>query len=260
MWEGFSLTGGDSGSDWLTNLTGPSAAGYSFNAPDVPSSSWYSGLGSNVPTAQLDSTLLSGQQPSSWFSDLMGGLGSAARIATPLLGLGTAGLGLYSGIRGMQEAADVKQQNRGAQQIQQQAAQTALNSGQQLTNAGTAAMMGGALPEGLEAQARQWEDAYRAQVNQYLAKAGLGTSTTAAQWDPYIKQQAAIYRQQLASGLLAPGQTGLQTASQAGSALVGGNQATQTGIGTVLQSANQALAALQAASGQPIQRQPGQAY
>lgn len=183
-----------------------------------------------------------------WYQDIMGGLGSAAKAITPLVGLGTAGLGLYSGIKGMQEAADLKEQNQAALARQRQVADTALGSGTALTTAGTSALMGGPLPEGLEAQAKQWEDAYRAQVRNYLAKAGMTTSSAAAQWEPYIQQQAAIYRSQLAQGMLQPGQTSLQTASGAAAREVGQTQATQTGIGTALEAANRALASLQAAS------------
>jgi len=233
---------------WDTSWSGsgqynvPSGGGYTLPSlgSQAGSSSPFS-LGGNVPQQPA---------PTSWYSDILGTVGKGAQAILPFLGLGTAGLGLYSGIKGMQQAGETRQQNQQATRTQQQAADTSLQTGQQLTTAGTQAMMGGALPPGLEAQAKQWEDAYRAQVNNYLAKAGMGTSSSAAQWEPYITQQAAIYRQQLASGLLAPGQTGLQTAANAGAQVVGSNQASQSGIGNVLQSANQALYALQAASGQ----------
>ena len=234
------------------------SGGYSLGGSGLDTSGIY-GLGGASPAGSptgysfggggLNTAMPPTQSPS-WYSDILGTVGKGAQAILPFLGLGTAGLGLYSGIKGMQQAGETRQQNQQATRTQQQAADTSLQTGQQLTTAGTQAMMGGALPPGLEAQAKQWEDAYRAQVNNYLAKAGMGTSSSAAQWEPYITQQAAIYRQQLASGLLAPGQTGLQTAANAGAQVVGSNQASQSGIGNVLQSANQALYALQAASGQ----------
>jgi hypothetical protein len=230
------------GLDWLTG------AGSGFNLAG-------SGL-NTAASAAADTASSAGGAGGSWFADIMSGLGTASKAAIPLIGLGTTGLGLYSGIKGMQEAANIKERNEAAFEQQQQAAQTALGSGTALTTAGTSAMMGGPLPEGLEAQAQQWEDAYRAQVRNYLAKLGGTTSSAATQWEPYIKQQAAIYRQQLAQGLMQPGQTGLQIASGAASRTVGQNQATQTGLGTALEAANRALATLQAASGERDRYRP----
>jgi hypothetical protein len=183
------------------------------------------------------------------WSDIMNSIGSVSRMAAPIIGLGTAGLGLYSGIKGMKEAANIREQNEEALQTQRSAAQTALGSGQQLTTAGTSALMGGPLPGGLEEQAKQYEDALRAQVRNYLAKTGNATSSAGLQWDNYIRQQSAIYRSQLAQGLIQPGQGALNIASGAASRAVGQNQATQTGLGQVLESANRALASMQAAGG-----------
>jgi hypothetical protein len=230
-WWG-SVFGGADSSMPSSNIDALNGVGYGTSAMSAPASAGMTGGGGG-----------------SWFSDLMGGVGAGARAVTPLLGIGTAGLGLYSGIKGMQDAADMKEQNRESMDMQRSAASTALGSGSALTNAGTAAMMGGPLPEGLEAQAQQWEDAYRAQVRTYLAKAGQTTSTAMTQWEPYIKQQAAMYRQQLAGGLLQPGTSNLNVASGAASRAVGHNQATQTGVGGALEAANRALASLAAASG-----------
>lgn len=232
--------------DWMTSLFGSGPSLYGGETASLPGST--TGFDtSGIPA--LTTTTPTAGAGGDWFSSLMSGLGTAARGAGPVLGLGTAGLGLYSGIKGMQEAANLKEQNQESIQTQRQAANTALGSGQTLTNAGTSAMMGGPLPEGLEADAQQWEDSYRAQVRNYLAKAGMTTSSAMTQWEPYIKQQAAIYRQQLAAGLIQPGQNALNIASGSAARAVGSNQATQTGIGGALEAANRALASLEAASG-----------
>ena len=124
-------------------------------------------------------------------------------------------------------------------------------------------MMGGPLPEGLEAQARQYEDQLRAEVNNYLAKSGQGASAGAQQWAAYIKDKAAAYRQSLAQGLMQPGSTNLQVAtgalggaSSSAARATGQYQATQNGIGNALESANKALNQISAAA--PRQKRPGE--
>lgn len=224
------------------SYTVPGASDWSFSMPNTIT----------APTAPSPQT-----GGGSWWSDVMGGLGNVARAAAPALGLATSGMGLYAGIKGMQDAAEQKQQLHRANQTQEAAGNSALSSGQQLTTAGTQAMMGGPLPAGLEAQAKQYEDSLRAQINNYLAKSGQGVSSAAQQWESYIAQQAAIYRQQLASGLLQPGSTNLGIASGSASRGVGQYQATQNGIGTALDSANRALNQIAAAA--PRQKKPGEA-
>ena len=235
--------------DWFSGSSGVDSGGGS-SIPGLAGGSYGPLLGE----AGTDAATGTGSGGGSWWGDIMSSVGKGAQIATPLLGLGATGLGLYSGIKGMQQAAETRKENQQANEIQRQAATSALGSGQSLTSAGTSAMMGGPLPEGLEAQAQQWEDAYRAQVRNYLAKAGQSTSSAATQWEPYIKQQAALYRQQLASGLLQPGTNNLNVASGSAARAVGQNQATQPGIASALELANRTLASLQAASGEPERR------
>lgn len=185
----------------------------------------------------------------SWWGDLFGGLGTAAKVATPLIGLGTAGLGAYGAIQGMQEAKDDRRAVRQAQETQQQIMAPQLAQGQALTAAGTQALLGGALPEGLEAQASEHEKKLRAQIAQYLSRAGIADSTMKSQWDAWIGQQGKLYRSQLAQGLMQPGQQALSVAGQSAAGLAGaGRRADSTD--ELIQSANAAMAALQAATGE----------
>src|SRR5262245_17881516 len=71
------------------------------------------------------------------FGNLMGDISGYAKQALPLLQIGTAGLGAYSGIRGMMEAGNQQKYLTSAEKTAQGAAAPALAAGQQLIPAGT---------------------------------------------------------------------------------------------------------------------------
>jgi len=206
----------------------------------------------DTPVFSTGGSNFDGGGGSSWLSSLGSGLGSALTKAAPLispaLSLGQAGLGLYSGIKGMQQGAEQNAMQKAAIKNQQQVTQAALAPGQQLTAAGTAALMGGRLPEGLESQLDQWKTQQLAQIRDYLAKSGQGNSSTLQQWEAYINGQVPAMRAQLAQGLLQPGGNLLQTASSGASRMTGSLQASQQGLPDLISGANKALTSLQALS------------
>lgn len=174
------------------------------------------------------------------FSDISG----YAKQALPFLQLGTAGLGAYSGIRGMQQAGQQQGFLTGAEKTAQGAAGTALAAGQQLLPAGTQALMGGNLPPALEATVNQWKNNWRAQIRQYAAKAGIPESTMLAQYEGLIESQGQELHAQLAQGMIQSGTSALQPAIQAAQAQ--GQMALHQGDTTTaaITNANAALAKL----------------
>ncbi len=173
----------------------------------------------------------------SWLDTLSG----YANQAMPFLRLGTQGLGAFAGIEGMMQAGRQNKYMQQAQKTAQQAAAPALAAQQALLPAGTSAMLGGALPPGLEAQVNQWANGAKAQARQYYAHAGIQDSTMMAEMDAYIDQLAQGMRAQYAQGLLTGGfQAGQGAVSAAGL----GGQLAGLGEGAAnqaVQQANQAL-------------------
>jgi hypothetical protein len=144
----------------------------------------------------------------SWWEPLRGALGTAEQVARQVAPVAQLGLGVLGGITGIQAMRQAAEQTRIARQAQQrmsEAAQPAVAAAQQLTPAGAAAVLGGALPPGLEAQVEQWKNDMRARLRQHAANAGLDDSTQLAQWEGLIDLQAQQLRQSLAQSLLAGG-------------------------------------------------------
>jgi hypothetical protein len=177
------------------------------------------------------------------FSDISG----YAKQALPFLQLGSAGLGAYTGIRGMQQAGQQQGFLTSAEKTAQSAAAPALAAGQQLLPAGTSALLGGNLPPALEATVNQWKNNWRTQLRQYAAKAGIPESTMMAQYEGIIESQAQELRAQLAQGMITSGTSALQPAIQASQ--VQGQMALHQGDTTTaaISNANAALAKLLAA-------------
>lgn len=179
-----------------------------------------------------------------WLGKLGSGfdsLGSAAKSAAPLIGLGTTAMGIYGGIKQQQQAADQMKVLQQQQRQQQAMAAPAAQAGGALTQAGAAALQGGALPPALEAQVEDWKNRARMQYKQMLASQGMTDSTAALQYDAWLETQAQKLRGDLAGGLYGQGLQGLGTAlgpsatvSQTAMGLAGGTHGS-------IEAANKAL-------------------
>jgi hypothetical protein len=190
-----------------------------------------------------------------WWSNLTGGLGkmldpvaSAAKAISPIAGLGAAGAGIAGSIMGMKQGGQARAAQQQAMGTQRDVSRAVLPSATALTQEGAAAMLGGPLPSGIQAQVDDFKRKSKAEINQYLSHAGIADSTMMAQWDAYIEQQATLYGQQLSQGLYGQGLQGLGVAGSGASAL--SSSATQLGAGvpSSISDANKALAMLAAQS------------
>ena len=172
---------------------------------------------------------------------MLSGLSGLAKDALPFLQLGTQGLGMYSGIRGMQTAGQQANLLKSAQHTQQQAAAPLLAAGQSLTPAGTQAVMGGPLPPQLESVVNAWTQGHIAQMRQQFASMGIQDSGMIQEAEAAITQSAQLLRAQLAQGLLQSGEQAALGAAQAVTPLEGSAANQQTQIASAIQAANAAL-------------------
>jgi hypothetical protein len=184
----------------------------------------------------------------SWWSDALAGIGKVAQAAAPVASIGANALGAYSGMKAAEQGAKAQKLQERSWEAQQQAMAPMLRAGAGLTEAGFQGVMGGALPDGLEAQVEDWKRRSMAQLEQHMASSGQGDSSTRAQWQAYIDQQAGLYRQQLAQGLLGQGYQGLggasTTASNAGAQAGAATQGAASAMSAAQQSLAQMLASL----------------
>ena len=239
---GFNLFGGDTGGGLGLGSVSPGA--YSL----------FGGTGQPAPA--LDTTMTQGPAPATgWLANLTGGLdkimspvAGVAKAVTPLAGLASSGLGIANAISGMSQGAQAQRQLGQASRTQREIAATQLPQAEALTAAGSNAMLGGPLPSGLQAMVDDYKKRSKAQIDQYLAHAGISDSTVAAQWNMYIEQQAALYGQQLAAGLYGQGLQGLGVAGGGASALTSAATALGGNVPPSIKGANDALARLTAAA------------
>jgi hypothetical protein len=151
-----------------------------------------------------------------WLTRFAGGaadvLSGAPKWLDPALKLGATGLGAASSIMGMQRGAEQNQMLRDEQRRLASIAGPAAAAGGSLTAAGSAALTGGPLPAGLEAMVDKFKTDAMMKYRQYLSDTGQTDSSAALQMEAYIEREAAMYRQQLAEGLLQQGYGGISAA------------------------------------------------
>lgn len=250
----FNLFGGDTGGG------APSIPSGGFNLSGIESPSFPSLPGLNFGGGSGDINVPASPTPDiggggGWFGNLMGGLGKTldplagfAKSIGPLAQLGTAGAGIANSIMGMQQGAQANRGLNQAMRTQRDIAGAALPEATKLTAAGGEAMLGGPLPAGIQAQVDAWKQKATAEINSYLANAGIANSTEQAKWQAYIEQQGYLMGQQLASGLYGQGLQGLGVAGGSAGGLASTASQMSAGVPTAISGANRALAQLTAQS------------
>lgn len=243
------LTGslGSSTLDIGSDLGGLAAA--AATAPSELGSTALSGgglLGGAIPDLTGGGLLGAGTpatpSPQGFFSGLGSDLGSIARGAVPfvqlgtgLAGIGAAGLGAYNAAQQRALLAQAQKAQLQAAKPASEFAATALQRAEQ-----------GQLSPQQQAAIEQWKANAKARIRQYLAKAGLSSSTAAADWDRYIDQQALAMA---ASWIQQEAQLGIgatQAATGAAGGLARTAQMEGTGLSQSIQAANQAINSLAA--------------
>ncbi len=180
--------------------------------------------------------------------------GSVAKAALPFVQLGTAGLGIASGVKGGQQLAEQTNIAKRAEQRQEQIAGHAASaaapleafSQQQLNLA-----QQGKLDPATEAQLAQWAQGWKQKIADFAAKSGQGNSEQVIAWNQWIDQQVIAARQQgiqaMESGAVgAAGTAGGILSAGAGAAGGAGAAAAgqQSGLTNLIAEANKQLSAL----------------
>ena len=228
--------GGSSNLDWLS----PGSL-FGGGSPTLPTDTIPTGSFGAGPLTDPLATVGSAGGGGGGFLDTAAGF---AKNLAPWAGLGLTGMGIASGIKGQQQAADQYKLLQKAQNYQQQTAAPAAAAGAALTSAGSQAVLGGALPPQLEAQVTAWGEQARAQLRQYFAQAGISDSTMMQQMESWIVEQQNLMRNQLAQGELQSGLAATQTALGPSSALANTAAGEQQALQTNMAAANAAIAAL----------------
>lgn len=181
-------------------------------------------------------------------------IGKAVSPILPLVGLGTAGVGMAAGIQGARTSAEQARIARQAQRMQgdvlrsQQAAAAPLTTfgSETLERAGA-----GHIPPAIQAKIDAWVTGAKAKANDYAARSGQGDSTMLAQWLAWIDQQGAAMaadylqsQQQIGVTSLSAGANALGGAGATAGQLQQGAAGQQVGIEKLMEEANKALAAL----------------
>lgn len=237
-----SYTPPSSGLDNILSQWAQGQGGGAFPSSTPSLDAWAGGgAGSATPTG------------SNWWADLTGGLnkflgnaGSFAKTIGPIAQLGATGAGIGASIMGMKQAGQNQQLQRQAMNTQRDISRAVLPSATNLTEQGASAMLGGPLAPGIQAEVDAWKQKAQAEINSYLAHAGIQDSTMMAQWQAYIDQQGYLLGQQLSSGLYGQGLQGLGVAGQGASALASTATNMNAGVPSSIADANKALAQLTA--------------
>lgn len=188
-------------------------------------------------------------------SDLKGvgsGFGDFAKGALPFAQLGAAGLGLAGGLRAADQNTAAAKSAAASQKLQQDAAGNALNIAKPLQEFGQASLAraaGGQIPEAAQAKIEEWKQGKKAEMRDYLARAGLGDSQSLQMAEAQIDRMSAemvlaeIEREN-ALGLQALGGATSATSAAAGAAGAAGQAATQgeVSLAQMIALANQELA------------------
>ena len=201
--------------------------------------------------------------PGTGFSDIAGGIKSGlqpfadvAKAALPLVGLGTAGVGMAAGIQGAQTSAQQARLARQAQGMQKQTLQAQQAAAAPLTAFGSQELQqagAGNIPPAIQAKIDAWATGAKAKARDFAARSGQGDSTMLTQWESWIDQQAqamaADYlqqQQQLGVQSLSQGAQALAGAGQNAASLQAGATGQEAGIARLMDEANRALASLSA--------------
>ena len=153
-----------------------------------------------------------------WFSNLFGSSGTGMNLNDVLgltskaAGLGSTILGGVGAIQNMNRGAEQNKMALGSERNLNRMGRDVSAASLPLVGAGSSALMGGALPPALEAQAKQLEEQMRARFRDYAVRNGIQDSTQMAQWESYVDQQIQIMRGQLAQNLYSSGLQGVQGA------------------------------------------------
>jgi hypothetical protein len=172
--------------------------------------------------------------------DVGGGLAGFAKGALPFAQLGATGLGVASTIKAQQQAAEQMKIQKRAQGLQEAAAVPLSNFGQAELRHAEA----GQVPQAVQAQIDLWKQGAKQKARDYLARAGIADSSTAAQWDAWIDQQGEAMKVQALQSESQQGIAALQASGgQAGQ--MGQSAAQQQGsLENLIAQANQALGRL----------------
>jgi len=235
--------------DWFSGLFGGGGGGGSPAIPtygsmdtgvsgvqaDAPYTSAFTGTGAPTPPAGAGSG--GGFLGGGGLNDVLTGIGPALRLAT-------TGAGIGSSIYGLTQAAGQRKQLEQQQKQQAATAAPAAAAGQQLTSAGSQALLGGPLPAQLESQVDQFKANARMKIRDYLAKAGITDSTMAQQFDTFIDMQAQTLRSQLAQNLLQSGYSGIGAAMGPSGQVSATAQGLMGGTTDAITAANKSIALL----------------
>ena len=188
--------------------------------------------------------------------DVIQPVADIGKAVSPLVGLGTAGMGLAAGIQGAKTSAENAKINRGALDLQRQIASQQQAAAQPLTQFGSETLHraeAGQIPPAIQAQIDVWKQGALQKARDYAARAGQGDSMMLRQWEDYIEQQAQAMGAQY---LMEQQQQGVNALGQGAQALGGAghtagnvqaNTENQMGsIASLMEQANKALASLSA--------------
>lgn len=223
MFDWFSGVG-----DWFSGLFGggegtPVAdvpvASTNVPTPDAPGAGYTGGgVQADVPYTQATPPTPDASQGGGWFSNLMsgagnlvdkaGGLGGILDIAGKGAKLGTTALGGLAAIQNLQQGASAQSRANQLNRNVISTAQPLATTGAMLSSAGAGALMGGALPPGLQSQVDQYKEQLIGELRDQYARAGIDVSTQMAQITQYANQRAQAFASQLATNLYNQGITG----------------------------------------------------
>lgn len=190
-------------------------------------------------------------------------LGNVAEAVAPVVGLASTGLGAANAIQAMQYG---KEQQDYLKTLQQQnldraaALKPVQQAGAEQYLAGKNALLGQApLPAAMEGQVKAWEDETRLKIRDYLARAGIGDSSMAQQYDSWIANQAAQMRATYAGELQKGGLAGFTAGTAPPQDAWFAAQAGQQGAATndLLAAGQQALQLLAGQGNKGGPQQPG---
>lgn len=188
--------------------------------------------------------------------DVLQPVGQIAGAVAPLAQLGTAGMGIASGIQGAKTAASNAATGRRAQKLQEQVAGQQAAAAQPLTEFGKKqldASSAGQVPPAEEARIQNWLQGAIQHAQDYAARSGQGNSLMLTQWVNWLNKQADEMRaaaigeqQRLGITGLAAGANALGGAGQTAGNIQTGAQNQSGAIAALMAEANRALASLTA--------------
>lgn len=219
------FAGGLFGGGGPEQLAGPGAEGASAAGAGASAGDWASRLWGGA-------------------GDVAGGFGKFAKGALPFAQLGATGLGVANSLKAQQAAAENSKRVKEAFALQERAAVPLTNFGEaQLKNA-----QAGNVPTAVQAQIDQWAQGAKVKARDYLARAGIGDSSAAAQWDAYIDQQAQAMKAQALSAESQQGIDALGKGANVASGIGGQAGQQQTSLEALIAAANQQLGRLSGAA------------